>query len=115
MTIKQTAVKFLFLLTLLFSGFASHAEDKTILIDVRSNEEYQAGHLTDAVLIPYDQIAAQISTVAPDKSQPIELYCRSGRRSEIALKTLQELGYSQVTNIGGYEDLLNKGYSRAVD
>lgn len=86
-----------------------------LLIDVRTEAEFQAGHLDNATLIPYDIIANQITTVAPDKNQAIELYCRSGRRSEIALQALQQLGYTNVTNIGGYDDLLNKGYQRAVD
>ncbi|XXQ68012.1 rhodanese-like domain-containing protein [Neisseriaceae bacterium B1] len=78
-------------------------------IDVRSPEEFQAGHLRDAVNIPVEQVAANIASVAPDKNAPINVYCRSGRRSEIALQELKKLGYTNVTNQGGYQDLLNKG------
>lgn len=107
---------FLLLTTFLLAGPTSaHANDDIVLIDVRTSEEFQDGHLVNAVLIPYDQIAEKITGVAPDKSQPIALYCRSGRRADVALKVLNQMGYSQVVNLGGLEDLLEKGYQRAVD
>ncbi len=78
-------------------------------IDVRTPEEYAQGHLQDAVNIPVEQIASKISEVTTDKNAPIHVYCRSGRRSEIALQELRKLGYTQVTNQGGYQDLIQKG------
>jgi phage shock protein E len=84
------------------------AKGDTLLIDVRTAEEFGAGHLLGAVNIPYDSIGEKIANVLPDKSAPIILYCRSGRRSAIALKTLQSLGYKSVINAGGYEALKNK-------
>lgn len=82
---------------------------KGIWIDVRSPEEFKAGHLNGALNIPNDQIANRISTVSPDKSAPINLYCRSGRRAEAALQELKKMGYTNVTNHGGYQDLIDKG------
>lgn len=76
-----------------------------VLIDVRTGEEFAAGHLPGARLIPHFRIGEEISAVAPDKSTPILLYCRSGRRSEIARQTLIGLGYTQVIDAGGYEQL----------
>lgn len=78
-------------------------------IDVRSADEHQAGHLANAVNIPHHHIAQQIATIAPNKDTPIHVYCRSGRRSELALQTLQSLGYTNVTNRGAYKDLVRQG------
>lgn len=75
-----------------------------ILLDVRSPEEYAAGHLQGAVNIPHDRIAGEIAGLAPDKTAAIILYCRSGRRADTALKTLREMGYEHLQNLGGLED-----------
>ena len=82
---------------------------KGVWIDVRSAEEFNTGHLQDAVNIPHDQILARIQAVSPDKNAPVNLYCRSGRRAEAALTELKNAGYTNVTNHGGYEDLVKKG------
>ena len=82
---------------------------KGVWIDVRSAEEFNAGHLQDAVNIPHDKIIARIQAVSPDKNAPVNLYCRSGRRAEAALNELKNAGYTNVTNHGGYEDLVKKG------
>ena len=82
---------------------------KGVWIDVRSAEEFNARHLQDAVNIPHDQILARIQAVSPDKNAPVNLYCRSGRRAEAALNELKNAGYTNVTNHGGYEDLVKKG------
>lgn len=81
---------------------------QSLWIDVRTLEEYKAGHLEGAVHIPYDEIEQKISAVSVDKTADIQLYCRSGRRSGIALETLRSLGYSKVTNAGAYEQLKQK-------
>lgn len=82
---------------------------KGVWIDVRSAEEYNAGHLMNAINIVHTDIKNQIANVAPNKDEPIHLYCRSGRRAEIALQGLKELGYTNVTNHGGYDDLVKQG------
>ena len=74
---------------------AQPAKAKGIWIDVRTPEEFKEGHLKDAVNIPVDQIGARIGSVSPDKSAPVNLYCRSGRRSEAALQELKKNGLYQ--------------------
>lgn len=76
-----------------------------VLIDVRSPEEYAQGHLEGAVNIPHDVIGERIGEVAKSRETPITLYCRSGRRSGMALETLGKRGYRNVENAGAYEDL----------
>lgn len=88
--------------------FSINAYCADIWIDVRSSEEFQSGHLPAAVNIPHTEIAARIAEVSQDKNDTIHLYCRSGRRSGLALEALQKAGYRQVINEGGYEDLIKK-------
>ena len=76
----------------------------TVLLDVRSAEEFASGHLKGAVNIPHDRILELIGTAAADKSTPIILYCRSGRRADTALNALKSSGYKDVVNYGGLED-----------
>ena len=82
---------------------------KGVWIDVRSAEEFNAGHLQGAVNIPHDKIIEGVKALGSDKDAPINLYCRSGRRAEAALTELKNAGYTNVTNHGGYEDLVKKG------
>ncbi len=81
------------------------AQDKVVWIDVRSEGEWNKGHLKNAVLIPYDKIYMKIHAVAKNKRQPINLYSDFGRRAEIAQKTLEQMGYINVQNRGGYQQL----------
>ena len=76
-----------------------------LIIDVRTPEEFSEGHLTNAINIPFDQIA-KIENYLTDKSKPILLYCRSGRRAELAENTLYTLGYKETFNGMSYQLLL---------
>ncbi len=78
-----------------------NAQENFVLLDVRTQEEFDAGHIAGAILLPYDEINVKASTVLPDKEKEIVLYCRSGRRSAIAKKALVELGYKDVEDFGG--------------
>ena len=78
-----------------------NAQENFVLLDVRTQEEFDAGHIASAILLPYDEIALKAATVLPDKEKEIVLYCRSGRRSAIAKKALVELGYKDVEDFGG--------------
>jgi len=78
----------------------------TYWIDVREADEFAAGHHPEAVNIPYESITARISEVTDDKSADIRVYCRSGRRSEVAKDMLKSVGFTQVINEGGLEDVL---------
>lgn len=81
-----------------------------IWIDVRTKAEFNTGHLEGALNITTEDLAEQIQQVAPDKNTEIHLYCRSGRRAEDARRVLLNMGYTNVTNQGGYQDLLKKGF-----
>lgn len=80
-----------------------------VWIDVRTEREYNQGHLEGAHNVPVDRIAREIATISSDRDAPIHLYCRSGSRAEAALKELKAMGYTQVTNHGGYKDLIARG------
>lgn len=88
--------------------------EKYLLFDVRTLEEYEVGHLSGAVLIPYDTIRERIHVVAPDKSMQIYLYCHSGRRASMALQTLQKLGYNRVDNLGGISSASRKTHLQII-
>ncbi|MCL2122055.1 MAG: redoxin domain-containing protein [Clostridiales bacterium] len=75
-----------------------------ILLDVRSNTEYEASHIDGAILLPHDEIAARASAVLPDKDARILIYCYSGVRSADAAKALVALGYTGIYDFGGITD-----------
>lgn len=83
---------------------ATSEDSKRLVIDVRTQAEWDAGHLDLATHIPLDQIADRIGEVAPDKDQKVYLHCRSGGRSGQAKVELEGLGYTSVENVGGLED-----------
>lgn len=78
-----------------------NAKENFVLLDVRTQEEYNAGYIAGAILLPYDEINEKATIVLPDKEKEIVLYCRSGRRSAIAKKSLLDLGYQKVVDFGG--------------
>jgi phage shock protein E len=78
---------------------AENAVAKPLVIDVRTDQEWKEGHLDGAILIPYEKIGEEINKVAQEKKTKIVVYCRTGRRSGIALDTLKKLGYEDVTNL----------------
>jgi rhodanese-related sulfurtransferase len=76
-----------------------------IVVDVRRNDEYSAGHIPGAVLLTMETISAESAAkVLPDKNQMILIYCRSGRRSKIAAQSLLDLGYTNLIEFGGILD-----------
>ena len=79
-----------------------------VIIDNRTQEEFDAGHIKGAILIPYTEIEQKIAEAVPDKSTSIGVYCRSGRRSGIARNAMLKLGYKNVVNIGGMEEAAKK-------
>jgi len=80
------------------------SESGYIIIDARTQEEYDQGHIPGAVLIPEYEIADRAEKELPDKDQLILVYCRSGRRSKIAAEELVKLGYTNVKEFGGIID-----------
>ena len=75
-----------------------------IILDVREQDEYDAGHIPGAILIPYTQIAEKAKGMLSEQDQLILVYCRSGRRSKIAAEALAELGYTNIKEFGGIID-----------
>lgn len=79
-------------------------EKKAILIDVRTEEEFRIIRIPGSILIPDYEIRDKIANVVPDKDTPVILYCRSGNRSAKAAKTLADMGYTKVFDLGGILD-----------
>ena len=80
------------------------SEEGYIILDVRTQEEYNQGHIPGAILISHEEITEKAEEVLTDKEQLILVYCRSGRRSKIAAETLVELGYTNIKEFGGIID-----------
>ena len=79
-------------------------ESEYIIIDARTEEEFAAGHIANAILIPEYEVSARAEAELPDKDALILVYCRSGRRSKIASEELVKLGYTNVKEFGGIID-----------
>ena len=80
------------------------SEEGCIILDVRTREEYDQGHIPGAILIPNSEIEAKAADLLPDKEQLILVYCRSGRRSKLAAQSLADLGYTNIREFGGILD-----------
>ena len=80
------------------------SETGYIILDVRTQEEYDQGHIPGAIVISHEEIPDKAEEVLTDKNQLILVYCRSGRRSKIAAEALLELGYTNIKEFGGIID-----------
>ena len=80
------------------------SEEGYTILDVRTQEEYDEGHIPGATQISHEEIAEKAEGVLTDKDQLILVYCRSGRRSKIAAEALAELGYTNIKEFGGIID-----------
>ena len=76
-------------------------EDDCVILDVRTQAEYDESHIPGAILIPHDTVATAAESALPDKGQLILVYCRSGNRSKQASQALVDLGYTNVVEFGG--------------
>lgn len=75
---------------------------EAVILDVRTQEEYDSGHIKGAVLLPVDAITEETAReVIPAKDTQVLVYCRSGNRSVTASKALAQLGYTEVYEFGG--------------
>ncbi|HEU5395761.1 MAG TPA: rhodanese-like domain-containing protein [Verrucomicrobiae bacterium] len=79
---------------------AAHLQNGALVIDVRSPDEFQSGHLRQALNLPLDDLAASAPGRLKDKNQVLLLHCLSGMRSGMAQRKLQALGYANVFNLG---------------
>ena len=75
-----------------------------LIVDVRTKEEYDEGHIPGAILLPIEDIKEGKLELLPDKAQKIMVYCWTGRRSEDSAVILADAGYTQICDIGGYID-----------
>ena len=80
------------------------AEENHIILDVRTQQEYAAGHIPGAIVIPNETIGTEEIPQLPDKDQLIMVYCRSGNRSRQASDKLVKLGYTNIVEFGGIID-----------
>ena len=78
--------------------------DTIIILDVRTQEEYDAGHIPGAILVPNETIVDKQPELLPDLDAEILVYCRSGNRSAQAAKKLIAIGYTNVVDFGGIID-----------
>ena len=78
-------------------------EEDAIILDVRTQEEYDSGHIKNAVCLPNEDILSE-PDILPDKGQQILVYCRSGNRSKQAAQKLADMGYENVLEFGGILD-----------
>ena len=79
-------------------------DDGHVVIDVRRQDEYDAGHIPDAILIPNESIECDSPEALPDYDQIILIYCRSGNRSKQAAQKLAGMGYTNIYEFGGIND-----------
>lgn len=80
-------------------------ENKELVIfDVRTKEEYNSGHIKNAILIPYDQINENIDLIKQYKDKTVLVYCRSGKRSTIGIKSLIDNGFGKIYHM--YQGIL---------
>ena len=77
---------------------------EVVVVDVRTREEYDGGHIENAVLVPNESIGSEMPEALPGKEATLLIYCRSGRRSKDAAQKLLALGYQIVYDFGGVID-----------
>ena len=80
------------------------SEEGYIILDTRTQAEYDEGHIPGAIVISHDEITEKAAEMLPDKDQLILVYCRSGRRSKLAAEALVKLGYTNIKEFGGIID-----------
>ena len=74
-----------------------------MVIDVRSMNEFESGHIIQAQNMPLDRVEMMVSSTVKDKNKVLLLHCSTGVRSNMAKKKLEALGYKNVFNLGSYE------------
>lgn len=93
------------ILALLFMLCSVFVNAEEIWIDVRTIEEFEAGHLAQVNhLIPYDEVRNSKVISELDRNSEVLLYCRSGQRASVARKALMDLGFTNVVNMGSLEN-----------
>ena len=80
-----------------------HLRNGAMVIDVRSAQEFDSGHILQAYNMPLDRVDVLVPSAVKDKNKVLLLHCSTGVRSGLAKKKLEEIGYKNVFNLGGYE------------
>lgn len=86
------------------------ADGEAVLVDVREQSEWDAGHIADAILVPLSQLREGVDQSRLDKDKTLYLYCRSGNRVRYAADILTPLGYDAQPLPWGYSELVKKGF-----
>jgi rhodanese-related sulfurtransferase len=90
--------------------------DSVVVIDVREQDEYRAGHVPNALGIGRGILEYHIADEVPDTGQEIILYCRGGNRSALAADSLRQMGYSNVHSmVGGYRKWNEEGRAETTE
>lgn len=106
---KEALAKAPHISTQQLSGYLS-AEEDFVLLDVRTEEEYQAGHIQGAQWFPRGKLEYYIQERIKDPDSKIVLYCRTGGRSALATLTLKDMGYTNVVDLdGGFKEWVAEG------
>lgn len=79
-------------------------QDDIVILDVRTEAEYEDGHIEGAIVIPVNELEFVVESEIEDYEQTILVYCRSGNKSKMAAVILTELGYHNVYEFGGIMD-----------
>lgn len=81
---------------------AQQSQNKTLVIlDVRTTDEFLQGHVPGAINISHDELEKKLNTLMPYRSQPIVVYCRSGRRAKLAIDMLEKAGFEKIYHLAG--------------
>ena len=78
-----------------------NSKEALILLDVRTIEEYQSGHIKNSINIPHDQLILNVNVLDQYRNQPIVVFCRSGRRAQLVIETLIENKFDQIVDLQG--------------
>jgi molybdopterin/thiamine biosynthesis adenylyltransferase/rhodanese-related sulfurtransferase len=90
---------------------AAALDGGVVYLDVRERDEWEEGHIPGAIHIPRGSLESRVESAVPERERRIVVYCASGARSAFATKTLDELGYSDVSNLaGGYIEWKRSGF-----
>jgi phage shock protein E len=87
---------------------ANNTYDRSIILDVRTPEEFAAGHLDGAVLVDIKDPSFDEKLTALDPSEPYVVYCRSGNRSAQAVERMKAAGFTDLTDLGSLENASSK-------
>lgn len=90
-------------------GARADSAANVVYVDVRTDAEWEAGHVKGAVHVPVEQLEQRWQELERLRERPLVVYCRSGRRSGIAIELLKAKGFTRLENGGGLEQMAARG------